>query len=305
MSWLADFLSDRRQVVRFRGKTSTPLPLTCGVPQGTKMGPLCFLLLINDAMLDTPSRWKYVDDTTLGVTLNNSNPDYTQLQTLLDTLHKWTTDNHVTINTTKSTIMHINTSTTPVQPPQTSIGTSSLQVVQSAKLLGVTLDHKLTWKDHVASLTRAATYKLYLLRRLRSLGTPAAELASVYTHFILPKLTYASPAWSSSLTATQRHQLERVQKRACRLILGNQFTNYQAALHTLHLTTLQERHTHLLQKFACKLLLHTRHRDLLPPPALHPRPSIRHTNTLVPIRSRTDRYANSAIPFMVKYLNKN
>ena len=112
VSWLADFLSDRRQVVRYRGEASTPQPLTCGVSQGTKMGLLCFLLLINDAMLDTPSRWKYVDDTTLGVTLNN-NPDYTQLQTLLDTLHRWTTDNHVTINTTKSTIMHHSSSTHP------------------------------------------------------------------------------------------------------------------------------------------------------------------------------------------------
>ena len=255
-------------------------------------------------MLDTPFRWKYVDDTTLGVTLDNDNPDYTQLQTLLNTLHTWTTINHVTINTTKSTLMHINTSTTTLPPPQASIGDNSLQVVQSAKLLGVTIDHHLTWKEHVANLIKASTYKLYLLRRLKSLGTPVSELASVYSHFILPKLTYASPAWSSSLTATQRSQLERVQKRACRLILGNLYTSYQAALDTLHLTSLADRHSHLLEKFAGKLLVHQRHRDLLPPPAPRPRPSVRHTNTLVPIRTRTDRYANSAVPTMVQLINK-
>ena len=305
VSWLANFLCDRRQIVRYKGKASTPQPLTCGVPQGTKMGPLCFLLLINDAMQDTPSRWKYVDDTTLGVTLNNTNPDYTQLQTLLDTLHTWTTNNHVTINTTKSTIMHINTSSTAVPPPQVSIGDNSLQVVQSAKLLGVTNDHQLSWAQHVANLIKAATYKLYLLRRLKTLGTPADELACVYTRFILPKLTYASPAWSSSLTITQHRQLERVQKRACRIILGGQYSGYQDALHTLNLTTLQDRHTHLLEQFSQRLLIHPRHRDLLPPPAPRPRPSVRYTNTLVPIRTRTDRYANSAIPTMVNIINKN
>ncbi|MPC24980.1 hypothetical protein E2C01_018075 [Portunus trituberculatus] len=74
----------------------------------------------------------------------------------------------------------------------------AFQVVRSAKLLSLTID-KLT--------------HIHLLGRLKKLGTPSRELASVYSIFILPRLTSASPAWSSSLTATKQNQLERVQKK--------------------------------------------------------------------------------------------
>ena len=239
VSWLSDFLSHRSQVVRHQGATSPPQYLTCGVPQGTRMGPLCFLMLINDAMTDTSARWKYVDDTTLATTVDNTNPDYSQLQLLLDHLHTWTTANKVTLNTNKTTVMHIHTSSAPLPPPSVSIDGRPLQVVHSTKLLGITIDDKLTWAPHVSSLISSATYRLHLLRRLKKLGTPPRELASVFSIFILPRLTYASPAWSSSLNATQRKQLERVQKRAVRLILGAEYTTYQEALHALNLTTLQ------------------------------------------------------------------
>lgn len=303
VSWLTNFLSQRSQVVRYQGVASSPQHLTCGVPQGTKLGPLCFLMLINDALTHTPHRWKYVDDTTLGVTVNNDNPDYSHLQDLLHSLQTWTLHNKVTVNDTKTTVMHINTSSVPVAPPAVTINDTPLQVVQSAKILGVTIDNKLSWKDHVNQLVRSATYKLYLLRRLKTLGTPERELASVYATFILPKLTYASPAWSSSLNVTQRRQLEQVQKRACRIILGPSYTTYQDALTALALTTLQERHAALLQRCAVSLFSHPRHRSLLPPAVSRPQQSVRHANLLAPIRARTDRYKNSAVPTMVKIIN--
>ncbi|XP_050706155.1 uncharacterized protein LOC126991430 [Eriocheir sinensis] len=79
VSWLSNFLSHRSQVVRHHEATSPPQHLTCRSPQGTRMGPLCFLMLENDAMTDTSARWKYVDDTTLATTINNDNPDYSHL----------------------------------------------------------------------------------------------------------------------------------------------------------------------------------------------------------------------------------
>ncbi|XP_050689977.1 RNA-binding protein 12-like [Eriocheir sinensis] len=218
VSWLSNFLSHRSQVVRHQGATSPPQHLTCGVPKGTRMGSLCFVMLINDAMTDTSARWKYVDNTTLAATINNDNPDYSHLQLLHDRLHTWTTDNKVTLNTNKTTVMHIHTSSDTVPPPCVSIDGRPLQVVQSVKLLGLTIDNKLTCCQHVSSLITSATYRLHLLRRLKKLETPVRELASVYSTFILPRLTYASPTWSSSLNAIQHRQLERVQKRAVRLI---------------------------------------------------------------------------------------
>ncbi|XP_063856390.1 GTPase Obg-like [Scylla paramamosain] len=279
--------------------------LTCGVPQGTKMGPLCFLLLINDALTDTPYRWKYVDDCTVGVPVSTKNPDYSPLQAILERLQTWTEESRMTINHNKTVVMHFCTSSVPVPPPQLSVGPHPLQVVRCAKLLGVTVDDQLTWKQHVASTIRSATYRLYMLHRLRSLGTPTDELRGVYLTFILPKLMYASPAWSSSLTQTQQLQLESVQKRACRVILGPAYTTYEEALNTLKLSRLSTRYSEALKKFGRGLLNHPRLRSMLPPDAPRPTHATRHHNKITPLKvPRTDRYRLSAIPTMVRAINQ-
>ena len=303
ISWLADFLTSRQQAVRYRGATSAALPLSCGVPQGTKMGPLCFLILINDALRDTDHRWKYVDDSTFGTPIDNDEPDFSALQTIMDNLQQWTAANDVTINSTKTVVMHINLGANDTHPPAITLGRDVLQVVGAYKLLGITIDNELNWKTHVSTIIQSSSYRLYLLRRLKSLGVPPAELKEVYTTFILPKLTYASPAWASSLTYTQSTLLEKVQKRACRIIMGPQYSTYQEALTTLKLTTLAEHHKQAAQKFGHKLLNHPRHRDLLPPAAPPPRAATRHQNLLKPIRARTDRYKNSPIPYLVRLIN--
>ena len=210
----------------------------------------------------------------------------------------------MTINHNKTVVMHFCTSSQAVVRPQLSIGPHPLQVVQSTKLLGVTLDEQLNWKQHVSNIVRTASYKLYMLRRLRSLGTPSSELLGVYTTFILPTLMYASPAWSNSLTITQKQKLERVQKRACRIILGGEYDGYDHALTTLGLPEVSVRHSAALRKFGVDLLTHPRHRHFLPPNAPPPRHTTRHTNKLVPIRAqRTDRYKNSTIPSVVRIIN--
>ena len=305
VSWLTDFLSGRRQAVRYQGSVSTFQHLTCGVPQGTKMGPLCFLILINDALTDTQFHWKYVDDSTVGIKINNSSPDYRHLQNILDRLQTWTETNNVTINHNKTVVMHISKSKTEVPPPQVTVGPNQLQVVKATKLLGVTLDDSLNWKQHIASMIKSATYRLYMLRRLKSLGTPPQELGSIYNTFILPRLTYASPAWSSSLNTTQRLQMERVQKRACRIILGASYTSYDQALCTLNIPTLAQRYQDILQQFGRKLLQNPRHRNMLPPDIPEQRYALRRRNRIQPVRPITDRYQDSPILSIINAINKH
>ena len=248
---------------------------------------------------------KYVDDSSVGITINNNSPDYTPLQTILNTLQTWTTANHVTINSQKTVVMLFSTSKTPVTPPAVTIGDQVLHTVESTKLLGITVDCRLDWKLHVSNTVQSAAYKLYMLRRLKSLGMPERELGSIFTTFILPKLTYASPAWSSSLSLTQRRQLERVQKRAVKIILGRSYTTYEEALSTLQLSSLSDHHSHLMRQFGTKLLTHPRHRDLLPDTNPPPTRAVRHHNVLVPIRATTDRYKHSPIPTIVGLINND
>ncbi|MPC84394.1 hypothetical protein E2C01_079132 [Portunus trituberculatus] len=125
-----------------------------------------------------------------------------------------------TIIHTKTVVMHVCTSSAALPPPQLTLGPHRLQVVRSNKVLRIKVDNQLTWKQHVTSTVRSGAYRLYMLHRLKSFGTPADELKGVHLTFILPSLMYASPAWSSSPTSTQQQQPENVQKRTCRIILG-------------------------------------------------------------------------------------
>ncbi|MPC36335.1 hypothetical protein E2C01_029790 [Portunus trituberculatus] len=109
------------------------------------MGPLCYLVLINDALTNTPHRWKYVDDCTLGVPIDNKDPDYSVLQKLLEQLQAWTEESRITIN-------HSNTVQYPL--PQPTLGLHRPKVVQSPKLLSVTVDDQLTCKQHVTTTVR-------------------------------------------------------------------------------------------------------------------------------------------------------
>ena len=305
VAWLADFLTDRHQAVRMQGATSTFLPLTCGVPQGTKVGPLCFLVLINDALSDVTSRWKYVDDSTVATDINNISPNYQLLQDTLDNLLTWTTTNHATLNSKKTVVMQFDLATTPTQPPALTIGEHTLEVVQSARILGVVIDNKLSWDRHVSSTISATSFRLHMLRRLKSLGVPKPELTNIYKTFILPKLTYASPAWSSSINNTQLKKLDRVQKRAVKIILGTSYNGYEASLSTLGLSTLATLYQQTLLQFGKHLLKSQRHRHLLPPPAPPPRRAARSHNILEPVRSRTDRHKNSPVPTIVRLINGN
>ncbi|MPC13054.1 hypothetical protein E2C01_005775 [Portunus trituberculatus] len=132
-----------------------------------------------------------------------------------------------------------------------------------------------------------------------SLGAPVDELKGVYLTFILPKLMYAVPAWSSSLNLTQRQQLERVQKRAFRVILGPAYRFYKDALTCLSLPRLAIRHQEALEKFGEGLLHHPRLHHLLPSDVPPPAHATRHQNRVASLRApRTDQYHLSAVPTM-------
>ncbi|MPC28185.1 hypothetical protein E2C01_021380 [Portunus trituberculatus] len=85
------------------------------------------------------------------VSLHNKHPDYSALQTTLNSQQEWSEESRMTINHTKTVVMHICTSSAAVPPPQLSLGPHPLQVVRSAKVLGVTVDDQLTWTLHVTA----------------------------------------------------------------------------------------------------------------------------------------------------------
>ncbi|KAI8517678.1 hypothetical protein Bbelb_036950 [Branchiostoma belcheri] len=208
--WICSFLSNRQQRVKYQGTTSEWLTLSCGVPQGTKLGPLVFLALINDAVPDeegSATGWKYVDDMSLAESRRSTTPS--TMQRDIDSLVCWTKCNYIELNPVKCKVMVIYFMRNSPPPPQLSVGPSYLEVVQFAKVLGVILQADLKWSAHVNSIVSKANRRLYLVRVLKKHGLNDNDLVLVFCGFVRPLLEYACPVWHPGLTSLQSKPYRR------------------------------------------------------------------------------------------------
>ncbi|KAI8502148.1 hypothetical protein Bbelb_197360 [Branchiostoma belcheri] len=252
--WIADFLTDRRQAVRYHGTLSDSVSITCGLPQGTLLGPLIFVAYINGAARQaTAKRWKFVDDLNL---LECRNPSSTpsSLQTDLSDLDKWSCENSMLLHPGKCKVLHVKFSRSAPIPPPLKINNRDLQQVEVMRILGVFLQSNLKWNAHVDYICTKSSQRLFFLRRLKHFHLDIEDLVSVYTTYIRPITEYATPVWHSGLTTSQSDRIERIQRRAVRIILGPDYSNYAEACSQLGLSTLHERREELTLKFARSLL---------------------------------------------------
>ena len=118
-----------------------------------------------------------------------------------------------------------------------------LEVINSTRLLGTIIQDNLLWDLNTAELVRKANARMELLRKVASFGTNYEELTNIYILFVRSLLEQSATVWHSSLTEDNKSDLERVQKTALKVILGERYKSYQQALNLLGLETLNDRHS--------------------------------------------------------------
>ena len=303
--WLCSFLSNRSQCVRYQNITSNWKTLQGGVPQGTLVGPGSFLVLNNDAALSEDQRvcaLKYVDDITL-VEKSNLNQQ-SLLQQHLTNFESWSDTNNMSLNPSKCMAMNVCFSTSPVTPDPLVLCNQILAEVDVVKVLGVHISSDLKWNVHINNVIKRAAGRLFMLTTLKRFHLPLQDLITIYIGFIRPLLEYVVPVWHSSLSNEQTSALERVQKRALRIILRQRYISYTDALQTCSLESLADRREKICKDFATKLLSDPFFRDWLPKArsSTHGR-NLRNAHKLTTQRSRTKRFYNSAIPYLTRLLN--
>ena len=301
---ICDFLTNRTQTVKIQGRSSSPLLVWGGVPQGTNFGPIIFSAVANDSAIEAPLRWKYVDDLTLGEIVCAKSNANSQLQTDLDNLGAWCAENDMLPKPEKCHMMHIcNLRNEPVIPNFV-LNNERINTTDNMKLLGVTMQSNLNWDTQVNQMISKASKRMYMLYVLKRFRASAEDLTSVFRMYVRPILEYASPLWHSSLTKQQSDQLELIQKRACRIILGTVYGSYAEALEQLELCSLVKRREDLLRGFGQSIQKSERHRAMLPASrhARHGR-NLRNANKLDAPKCRTTRYRKSTIPAVVDRLN--
>ena len=212
IDWIASFLENRKQCVKYFGTLSEYNLNHAGVPQGTKLGPLLFLVMINDALCDiTIPYYKYVDDLTLLECRTDCQES--QLQCYLSKLNQWSHKNNMKLNPSKCLAMNVSFSRNQQLPGTYCIDNTQLPWVSSAKILGVIIQSNLKWDGHVSEIRKKCNRKLYMFRSIKQHGLSVDDLKTVYIGYIRPVLEYCAPVFNSGLTMCQRKCLEQIQKR--------------------------------------------------------------------------------------------
>lgn len=215
LSWIRCFLTDRSQFTTVAGRQSRTTTVTSGVPQGSVLGPLLFLIYINDLPSGISSSIRlFADDCVLYRKISSKN-DQLLLQNDLIHLENWCSLWMMQLNVSKCKFMHVTRKHSPDRFTY-SVTSTDLSRVETYRYLGVLLNSKLTWSDHIQKLAADASKILGYIRRSLSCS-PARVRQLAYTTFVRAKLDYASAIWNPHQTYLT-NSLESIQNRAARFI---------------------------------------------------------------------------------------
>ena len=238
--WIRTWLTTRNQRVVVDGEASTTVHVDSGVPQGTVLGPLMFLLFINDIGDNITSTIKlFADDCLLFRTIK-SDEDTSKLQEDLNNLNEWSNLWQMQFNAKKCYTLRVHRGRSPITHNYI-MGREELTTVTNQAYLGVELHERLSWKQHIESVASKAGRTLGFLRRNLGKCSPSLK-KQAYIALVRSQLEYASVTWDPH-RQNQINQLERIQRRAIRFICGNykRDASVSAMQQDLGLPTLEER----------------------------------------------------------------
>ncbi|PNF19791.1 hypothetical protein B7P43_G14658 [Cryptotermes secundus] len=248
VNWLRSYLTDRESCVRFLGLFSTPFIVLSGVPQGSVLGPLLFNIFINDLpeVINHSSCLLFADDFKVYRAIKTLN-DCLFLQSDIERVQDWCSVNLMKPNLSKTNVISFSRKTT-VLKYQYRLGNFFILRTDSIKDLGVLIDSKLHFHQHVDILFSQTMKLLGLIRTITFSFSTLDSLLMLYTALIRSKLEYASVVWNS-ITNTDSSKLERIQRKFAALCHNRFFKDidyhYFSILDKLNLQTLDVRRRHI------------------------------------------------------------
>ena len=218
LDWIKSFLTDRTQSVVIDGENSCPSTVLSGVPQGTVLAPLLFLIFINDITQDLQCTVRlYADDILIYNIIHFPN-DSEHLQQDLCTLQAWARRWQMEFNPAKCVHLTISNKHHIIEHNYY-LFDHLIQKVSKAKYLGITFDEHLTWKNHIHNICHKANSALAFMRRNVN-HCPISVRSHCYKSLVRPILEYASPIWAPHLQS-DICAIEKIQSSATRYTMNN------------------------------------------------------------------------------------
>ena len=217
LDWFKDYLTDRKQRVVIRGQCSNWGNIMAGVPQGSVLGPLLFLIYINDLASVVKCNLKmFADDTCLYVTVDDPTSSATTLNDNLNNIKHWANQWLVKFNPDKIKSMVL-TNKNVVHTPLY-FNNKHIEQVHQHKHLGLLFNTRLSWKDHVSEIIQGVSKLLDVMHKL-SKDLDRRTLETIHETFVRSKLEYACVIWDDC-SDQDSDSIENCQLRAARIVTG-------------------------------------------------------------------------------------
>ena len=234
--WIRDFLNERKQRVVLNGEESNWLDVTSGIPQGSVLGPILFLVYINDLPEVVHNAVKLFADDTKLYGKSCTDEDQRSIQEDINSLIQWSDSWLLKFNISKCKHMHLGTRNT-----QTVYKMDGMDIEQTTceKDVGVYIDNELKFQRHIAESIKKANQKLGIIKRNFS-HLDKDSFLSLYKSLVRPHLEYCSCVWSV-IYKKDAISIENTQRRATKLVHHIQHLPYSDRLQYLGLPSLEYR----------------------------------------------------------------
>ena len=245
LQFLHSYLSERKQKTRVNNSFSDEGILTTGVLQGSILGPLLFNIYMNDIFLFVPgiSITNYADDTTPYATDKSVNSLLKKLEENTFEIIKWFRNNYMKCNPEKNQLIVTN-----CEKASLTIDNNVIECSSSVKLLGVTIDNKLNFDEHVSKICKKASTKLHALARVGKYMS-SDKLRVIMKAFIESQFAYCPLIWMFH-SRTLNNRINRLHERALRLVYKDPDTTFQQLLDKDKTVTIHHRN---IQKLATEM----------------------------------------------------
>ena len=216
---MTDYLCCRQQFVSFNNAVSSMQSVSCGVPQGSVLGPLLFILYINDIVNVSKLLFPilFADDTNIFIHGKSLAETVAKINDEMDKLVYWLNANKLSLNVVKTQYMIFKSRSKHLpEHPQLRINGSPVDCVKQTNFLGVVLDEKLTWSDHISKVKSKVSRGIGILCKAKKVVN-ASVLVMLYNSLIYPHFIYCIEVWGMA-AETYQLSLFKLQKKIIRII---------------------------------------------------------------------------------------
>lgn len=296
IAWITDFLTSRKQRVKLGQDCFSEWgAVPAGVPQGTKLGPWLFVVMIDELDIPGSELWKYVDDTTMSETIHKNQESHIQMA--VDTLVSRAAADKFQLNEEKCKELRIcfSTKNTDSSFDPIVINDRPIDIVSDVKILGLNISSNLKWNGHIDTIVKKSRKRLYSLSQLKRSGLGSTELIHFYLACIRLITEHVCPVFHDSIPAYLSYDLEGVQKRAMKIIFP--FRSYDEVLREAGLVKLSNRRQTLVDSLFTEIVENNRNKLHCLLQARNQRTrNLRQQSEFRPV-FKTNRFRNSFITF--------